>query len=229
MNTENIGKNILNLRKSLHLTQLEFANKLHITYQAVSKWENEQSVPDISTIDLICKTFNISVNELLNGKKNKKLNLKYIIIPIVIIIIFLITILIILSHHHDFEFKTITSTCSAFNITGSAAYNNNKTSIYISNIDYCGGDDNTVYEKIECNLYNKMDNTNTLITSCNTFESNVTLAEYLKKVVINVDDNTCPTLTNSDLYLDINATNKDNKIINYKIPLELNDNCNKKE
>lgn|SRR5574344_389749 len=224
MNSENIGKNILNLRKSLHLTQLEFANKLHITYQAVSKWENGQSVPDITTIDLICKTFNISINELLDDKKNKKLNIKLIIITIIIIIAFILTIFI-LNHHHDFEFKTISSTCSAFNITGSAAYNNNKTSIYISNIDYCGGDDNTIYTTIDCNLYNNKNNTNTLITSCNIDKQNVTLADYLKNVIINVDNNTCPTLTESNLYLDINATNHDNKTINYKIPLELNDNC----
>lgn len=226
MNSENIGKNILKLRKSQNLTQVEFANKLHITYQAVSKWENGQSIPDITTLDLICKTFNISINELLNGKQSKKLNIKVLVISIIVIIALIITIILILNHHHDFEFKTITSTCSAFNITGSAAYNNSKTSIYISNIDYCGGDDNTIYSTIECNLYNNLSNTNTLITSCNVNKTNTTLAEYLKNVVINVDDETCPTLTDSNLYLDINATTADNKTINYKIPLKLNDNCN---
>lgn len=226
MNSENIGKNILNLRKSLNLTQVEFANKLHITYQAVSKWETNQSIPDISTLDLICKTFNISINELLNGKQVKKLNIKAILISIILFVLLIIAILFILNSHHDFEFKTITSTCSAFNITGSAAYNNSKTSIYISSIDYCGGDDNTTYDTIECNLYNNVDNTNTLITSCNVNKTNTTLADYLKNVVINVDDKTCPTLTNSNLYLDINATTSENKTINYKIPLKLNDNCN---
>lgn len=227
MNSENIGKNILNLRKSLNLTQVEFASRLHITYQAVSKWENGQSIPDITTIDLICKTFNININELINGKQSKKANIKTItIIASIILIIIILLAIIILNHQHDFEFKTITSSCSAFNITGSAAYNNSKTSIYISNIDYCGGDDNTIYSNIECSLYNNLENTNTLIANCNVDKSNTTLAEYLKDVVINVDDNTCPTLTDSNLYLDINATNQENKTINYKIPLELNDNCN---
>ena len=37
---------------------------------------------------------------------------------------------------NDFEFKTISSKCTDFKITGSAAYNKEKTSIYISNILY---------------------------------------------------------------------------------------------
>jgi transcriptional regulator with XRE-family HTH domain len=224
MDSEIISKNILNLRKSLKLTQAEFAKKLHITYQAVSKWENGQSIPDITTLNYICKTFNVDLNELINGPQKKKIINKPLIIVFVIIWLIIIGILlyIILNHHQSFEFKTISSNCSAFNITGSAAYNNNKTSIYISNIDYCGGDDNILYSKIECNLYNN----DSLITSCNLDKSNITLADYLKEVRINVDDKSCPDLTTSSLYLYINATDKNNKTINYQIPLSLNSNCN---
>lgn len=224
MDSEIISKNILNLRKSLKLTQAEFAKKLHITYQAVSKWENGQSIPDITTLNYICKTFNVDLNELINGPQKKKIINKPLIIVFVIIWLIIIGILlyIILNHHQNFEFKTISSNCSAFNITGSAAYNNNKTSIYISNIDYCGGDDNILYSKIECNLYNN----DSLITSCNLDKSNITLADYLKEVRINVDDKSCPDLTTSSLYLYINATDKNNKTINYQIPLSLNSNCN---
>ena len=224
MDSEIISKNILNLRKSFKLTQAEFAKKLHITYQAVSKWENGQSIPDITTLNYICKTFNVDLNELINGPQKKKIINKPLIIVFVIIWLIIIGILlyIILNHHQSFEFKTISSNCSAFNITGSAAYNNNKTSIYISNIDYCGGDDNILYSKIECNLYNN----DSLITSCNLDKSNITLADYLKEVRINVDDKSCPDLTTSSLYLYINATDKNNKTINYQIPLSLNSNCN---
>ena len=223
MDSEIISKNILNLRKSLKLTQAEFAKKLHITYQAVSKWENGQSIPDITTLNYICKTFNVDLNELINGTKKKELKNKPLIIILIIIWILAIILLVytLLNHHQSFEFKTISSSCSAFNITGSAAYNNNKTSIYISNIDYCGGDDNTIYSNIECNLYSSDD----LITSCNIDKNNTTLADYLKEVKINIDNKSCPSLTNSSLYLNINAIDKNNQTINYKIPLSLNSNC----
>ena len=223
MDQEIISKNILNLRKSLHLTQAEFAKKLHITYQAVSKWENGQSIPDITTLNYICKTFNIDLNELINGpQQHKPKNKRLIIILIIILVIAIIALIFnLINHHQSFEFKTISSSCSDFKITGSAAYNNNKTSLYISNIDYCGGDDNTIYSNIECNLYNS----DTLITSCNIDKNNTTLADYLKEVKINVDNKSCPSLTNSNLYLDINVTDNNNNTMNYKIPLTLNSNC----
>ncbi len=44
----NIGANIVRYRKESNLTQEELAKQLNITYQAVSKWENGQSTPDIS-------------------------------------------------------------------------------------------------------------------------------------------------------------------------------------
>ena len=56
-------------------------------------------------------------------------------------------------------------------------------------------------------------------------KSNITLADYLKEVRINVDDKSCTDLTTSSLYLYINATDKNNKTINYQIPLSLNSNC----
>ena len=62
-----------------------------------------------------------------------------------------------------FEFKTISSQCDQFTITGSLAYNSNISSIYISDINYCGAEDNTNYQKIECTLYEKENNTKTAI------------------------------------------------------------------
>lgn len=57
---------------------------------------------------------------------------------------------------NDFEFKTISSDCSNFTITGSVAYNDIKSAIYIANINYCGGADDNLYKSIECILYEKM-------------------------------------------------------------------------
>lgn len=56
---------ILELRKSLHLTQDEFADRILVTRQAVSRWENGDTVPNTDTLKLISRTFHVSVDYLL--------------------------------------------------------------------------------------------------------------------------------------------------------------------
>lgn len=227
MDESKISKFILKLRKDNNLTQEKFANMLHVTYQAVSKWETGKSIPDIATLNLISKTFNVDLNEIINGEKKAKEKNKFlIIIFIILFIIILIGGIYLFKHKHDFEFKTITSTCEQFKITGSAAYNQDKTSIYISNIDYCN-QDKTLYKEIDCILYSASDETINKIAEVKS-DTESYLNDYLSNVKINVDNysNTCPILSNYKLYLEINAKDMDNKITTYRINLELNDNCN---
>ena len=56
---------ILELRKGLQLSQDEFAGKLFVTRQAVSRWENGETIPNIDTLQLISSTFHVSVDHLL--------------------------------------------------------------------------------------------------------------------------------------------------------------------
>lgn len=64
-----IGKFIANLRKENNMTQLELAEKLGVTDRSVSNWENGKNLPDVSLYFKICQMFNISINELLEGKR----------------------------------------------------------------------------------------------------------------------------------------------------------------
>ena len=74
MDQEKFGKFIKELRQKHNLTQKEFADKYHVTYQAVSKWENGKNMPDSTLIKKISEDFNVSLEELYNGefKNNKK-------------------------------------------------------------------------------------------------------------------------------------------------------------
>ncbi len=227
MNPEKVGQFIKKIRKDNNLTQQELADKYGVTYQAVSKWERGINLPEVSLIRQISKDFNISVEDILDGElsaKNEKSNKNLlIIIPVFLI---LIVMLIAISKSHTFHFKTLSSTCDEFKVSGSIAYDKNKSSIYISNINYCGGDDNTTYKEIECNLYETNDNVNTKISSCKS-EKNETLESYLKEIELNIDNykQTCKNYNDDSLYLEINAKDQNDKTITYKIPLNLNNNC----
>lgn len=233
MNQERIGQFIKELRKKEHLTQQQFAEKFHVTYQAVSKWETGKSIPDLSILKEISKEFHINIAEILEGKKENNVKRQHSILKLVVMIglvvlVTIISILFLFWFSGDYEFKTLSSNCEDFNITGSAAYNRDKSSIYISNISYCGENDLTKYQKIECVLYEEHGNIETKISECiNEEKTNVTLEEYLKNVQIQVDkyENQCSNFNNINLYLKINAVDSSHKTITYQVPLKLNNSC----
>lgn len=63
-----IGKRIALLRKEKGLTQEELATHMGVSPQAVSKWENDQTCPDISALPRLARLLGVSVDELLEGK-----------------------------------------------------------------------------------------------------------------------------------------------------------------
>lgn len=231
MNQEKIGNFIKEIRKKNNLTQKDLADKLGVTYQAVSKWENGKNIPDISLLKEISILFNVDINELLEGEisekktKNSKNNKILMIILLITLVVVICIFIFFINHDHNFEFKTLASNCEEFDIIGSMAYNKEKTSIYISEVNYCGTDENKVYDMISCTLYEDYNNIKKEISSCSSKE-NISLVDYLKNLKIGVDDynSSCKVFTSSNLYLEINA-NDNNKLVTYKVPITVNDNC----
>lgn len=64
----NFSNQIKKLRASQNLTQEQMAQKLNISRQAVSNWENDRNLPDIEMLISISKTFNISLDDLILGE-----------------------------------------------------------------------------------------------------------------------------------------------------------------
>lgn len=228
MEQEKFGKLIKQIRKDNHLTQKQLADKYNVTYQAVSKWETGKNMPDTILIKQIAKDFNISLDEMLDGKIIKKKKIIPITCITLIILISIVLIILGLNKEKDFEFKTLSSSCEKFNISGSISYNKKKTAIYISNIDYCGGNDEEEYKKIECTLYESNDDIKKKIDSYNyDSQETIKLEDFLKNITL-YDNNysrTCKNYKENTLYLEINATDQNNKITSYNIPLKLKDNC----
>lgn len=68
---QTLGKRIAQSRKRLGMTQDQLAEKLGVTAQAVSKWENDQSCPDISMLPKLSGIFGISADELLGIQEER--------------------------------------------------------------------------------------------------------------------------------------------------------------
>ena len=232
MDQEKIGKFIKEIRKKNNLTQKDLADKYNITYQAVSKWENGKNMPDMTLIKQMSKDFNISLDDIFEGEYSKKnvirKNIYIISFTLIIITLIIIGGIYLFKHNDSFEFKTFKANCSNFNISGSISYNDSKSSIYISNVSYCGGDDTEEYNNIKCTLYENNNDSSKVIDTCN-YDKNtkITLEDFLKDVSFTVDNyqKVCKTYSKDSLYLEIEATNENEKITSYKIPLILESKC----
>lgn len=99
-----LGKRIIEMRKKNNLSQEQLAEKLEVSRQTISNWENGKFYPDIDALVRISRYFNISLDDLLNYddkvldylkestnvvKSNRKL-LYAIILNILLIILFVI-------------------------------------------------------------------------------------------------------------------------------------------
>lgn len=68
---ETIGNRISKFRKEKGMTQEELAAKLGVSSQAVSKWENDASCPDISLLPQLSRVLGVTTDELLTGRTNE--------------------------------------------------------------------------------------------------------------------------------------------------------------
>lgn len=74
MKKQTFGNMIAVLRKEKGMTQLELAEKMGVTDKAVSKWERDLSFPDVSSLPKLAEIFDVSVDELMQVKSNRKEN-----------------------------------------------------------------------------------------------------------------------------------------------------------
>ena len=70
MDKERMGAFISRIRKEKKLTQKELAEQLHVTDKAVSKWERDQRLPDVSLLPELGAIFGVNIEGLLGGGLN---------------------------------------------------------------------------------------------------------------------------------------------------------------
>ena len=62
-----LGKQIKMHRQEVHLSQEELANRVYVSRQTISNWENDKSYPDVNSLVLLSEIFQISLDNLIKG------------------------------------------------------------------------------------------------------------------------------------------------------------------
>lgn len=65
--TQKIGEKIAQFRRKKNMTQMELAEEMSVSFQAVSSWERGSTMPDISRLPQLCDTLGISIDQLLDN------------------------------------------------------------------------------------------------------------------------------------------------------------------
>ena len=69
---QQVGRTISTLRKAQNMTQMELADKLNISFQAVSNWERGQTMPDISKLGELAEIFGVTIDALLGSPQSAR-------------------------------------------------------------------------------------------------------------------------------------------------------------
>lgn len=154
MDLNKVGKFIANLRKEKGLTQNELGTLLGVTDTTISKWERGINAPDISMLTRLSNILDISVTELLHGKRlrldqrdinvesikfyNRISKHKYIKFFIFIILLIIITFLSIfmINNYNRFKVYRVSSDIEDFIVNGYVIFNKDKNIIVINKIEY---------------------------------------------------------------------------------------------
>jgi len=98
---ENFSRNIRELRKSRKINQIQLGERIHYSSKAISKWENGDVLPDITTMKMLADFFSVSVDDLISNKNvvrksHRKLNRVLITISSALLAFFIASIMFII-------------------------------------------------------------------------------------------------------------------------------------
>lgn len=125
------GEFIAEMRKAKGMTQSELGELIGTGDKTISKWERGINVPDVIMLNNIAKVFNVSIHEILNGKRDEKLDPKFVKLYenrkiryslvgllIVILISFIILLLYFGNNYDKFRIYRFDSKSDDYKLTG---------------------------------------------------------------------------------------------------------------
>lgn len=227
-----LGNFIEELRHDNSLSIHDFAAKYEITPKEVTEWEKGLKLPDMTILKKICDDFKVDINTVLSNeeaacyiaqKKTINRHIYYIVVLTIFLILSTLVLIKQTKSHETYDFKTITTACDDFSISADIAYEKTTSSIYITKLNYCGGNDKTIYDVITGSLYETEGNA---LINNGIKRKNIKLEEYLKNIKLSVDNylKDCLAYDDSSLYLEVKAMAY-GKTNTYNVALNLNDSC----
>lgn len=112
----NLGKIISAARKNKNMSQDKLSEKLHISRQSISKWENNNNLPDLETLKRLCKILDLDYDLLKDyivyspqNKKRKKIN-KIMFVILGILLVICIIIFLLIKYRNKFEVYSVSLT-----------------------------------------------------------------------------------------------------------------------
>lgn len=125
----NFATNLVKLRKSKNLNQTELGNEINYSFKNISKWENEETIPDVCVLSAIAEYFGVTIDDLISNKdivkkSNQKFNhivitLSSCLLPYILalIIFFILHVLSIKEDFYSFIAGGIASSITAVVLT----------------------------------------------------------------------------------------------------------------
>lgn len=233
MDAVKIGQFILEQRKRICLTQAQLAEKLNVTAQAVSKWENGRGIPDIDLLKKLSECFCVDISEIIEGENKKGFQTHrkaFAFVVAFLIILFLGIWWMFPKNDNSFQFSSLASNHEDFSLKGIVAYNDLKKSLFISDITYLSSDVEKYYG-ITCTLFEQNQDESKKISECGTSNTNeeakYSMTKLLETIEFQLDDYSCFCQNQecSNLFLDIRLLNENKKWISYHVPLEASNSC----
>ena len=125
-----LAKHLQSLRKKANMSQEDLAEQLHISRQAVSKWEQGQSTPDVETCLKLCELLKVTPNQLLLGfdtpkehtpkTKNSHWDILFIVSSVFLMLVCVCgTIMLIYNLYNGQIFEPSIHTLATFMVWGS--------------------------------------------------------------------------------------------------------------
>ena len=213
------GENLINLRKQKGWSQDDLAENLDLSRQAISKWENDTSKPDIDNIKKISKIFSVTIDDLLNNdvvkdkavtlnvkKEEKKERITTIVkcMIIAVIIIYIINVI--------FKFASL-----LIIVNGIQKYAN------LSNYHYVitTYENNELIQKEECWFKDGISRTKLNLYSENNDFYKETIINYNQNTGYSIDENGQIRDIDIEEFLSINRNYENGAQFFSKIPVQL--------
>ncbi len=148
------GEFLADLRKSKGLTQSELGELIGAGDKTISKWERGINVPDVIMLNKLAKVLDISIHEILNGKKDDKIDPKFVKMyenknvryPVYLVlaaffIIFIILLIYFCNNFDRFKMYRFDSMSNEYELTGNIYQIGNRYELIIDDFD--------VYDKVK--------------------------------------------------------------------------------